>query len=105
HDEEPKGHFSIDSSVLHADFEGKYLEILDAPGYPDFVGAALESLNAVENAVTVINAGHSYGSTPRRMFREAGTRGLGRMIVLNKLDSENIDFAQLLSTVRQSIGT
>ena len=41
-DEEHKRHFSIDTSVLHADHDGKYLEILDAPGYPDFVGAAPE---------------------------------------------------------------
>src|ERR671936_1732540 len=57
-DEEHKRHFSIDTSVLHADYDGKYLEILDAPGYPDFVGAALESLNAAETAVIVVNAGH-----------------------------------------------
>jgi elongation factor G len=103
-EEEQKRHFSIDTSVLHADHAAKYLEILDAPGYPDFVGAALESLNAVENAIVVINAGHGIEVNTRRMFREAGTRGLGRMIVLNKLDSENIDFAQLLSTVRQTFG-
>src|SRR3954454_1170187 len=89
-EEEHKRHFSIDTSVLHADYDGKYLEILDAPGYPDFVGAALESLNAVENAVVVINGGHGIEVNTRRMFREAGARGLGRMIVLNKLDSENI---------------
>src|SRR5437016_12769424 len=41
-DEEHKRHFSIDTSVLHADFDGKDLEILDVPGYPDSIGAALE---------------------------------------------------------------
>jgi elongation factor G len=104
-EEEQKRHFSIDTSVLHADYDGKYLEILDAPGYPDFVGAALESLNAVENAVIVVNAGHGIEVNTRRMFREATQRGLGRFIVLNKLDSENINFAQLLSAIRQTFGT
>jgi elongation factor G len=103
-DEEHKRHFSIDTSVLHADYQGKYLELLDAPGYPDFVGAALEALNAVENAVIVINAGHGIEVNTRRMFREAGSRGLGRMIVLNKLDADNIDFAQLLATIQQTFG-
>src|SRR5262245_9628170 len=104
-DEEHKRHFSIDTSVLHADYDGKYLEILDAPGYPDFVGAALEALNATENAVIVINAGHGIEVNTRRMFREATERGLGRIVVLNKLDSENIDFPQLLSTIRDTFGT
>src|SRR5262245_14374708 len=103
-DEEHKRHFSIDTSVLHAEYQGKYLEILDAPGYPDFVGAALESLNAVENAVVVINAGHGIEVNTRRMFREATTRGLGRLIVINKLDSDNIDFAALLGQVQQTFG-
>src|SRR5919201_1552243 len=50
-DEEKKRHFSIDTSVLHLEHGGKRVHLLDAPGYPDFVGAALEALDAVENAV------------------------------------------------------
>ncbi len=104
-DEEHKRHFSIDTSVLHADYDGKYLEILDAPGYPDFVGAALEALNATENAVIVVNAGHGIEVNTRRMFREATDRGLGRIIVLNKLDAENIDFPQLIANIRGTFGS
>ena len=42
--------------ALHADHDGKHLNILDAPGYPDFIGAALEALSAVETAVVVVSA-------------------------------------------------
>ena len=49
-DEEKSHHFSIDTHVLHAEHEGKYLHILDAPGSPDFIGAALEALVAAETA-------------------------------------------------------
>ena len=55
-EEEHKHHFSIDTHVLHADHDGKHLNILDAPGYPDFIGAALEALSAVETAVVVVSA-------------------------------------------------
>src|SRR4051794_2855047 len=103
-DEEHKRHFSIDTSVLHAEHDGKYLEILDAPGYPDFVGAALEALNATENAVVVVNAGHGIEVNTRRMFREATQRALGRIVVLNKLDADNIDFPALLANVQESFG-
>jgi elongation factor G len=103
-EEEHKRKFSIDTAVVHADYKGKYLEILDAPGYPDFVGAALQALNAAETAVIVINASQGIAVNTRRMFREAGARGLGRMIVLNKLDADNIDFAQLLTGVQQTFG-
>src|SRR5713101_9993833 len=46
-DEEKKRHFSIDASLLHLEHNGKSVTILDAPGYPDFVGGALEALAAV----------------------------------------------------------
>src|SRR4051794_12111968 len=49
-EEEKKRHFSIDTSVLHLDYQGKHVHLLDTPGYPDFVGAALAALGAVENA-------------------------------------------------------
>src|SRR5436309_536521 len=45
-DEEHKRKFSIDTSILHCDYQAKDLHILDAPGYPDFVGAALGALTA-----------------------------------------------------------
>src|SRR5712671_2933753 len=47
-DEEKKRKFSIDTSVLHLDYKGKRVNLLDTPGYPDFVGAALAALDPVE---------------------------------------------------------
>src|SRR5437870_13742556 len=46
-DEEKKRRFSIDTSILYLEHEGKHFHLLDTPGYPDFVGAALEALDAV----------------------------------------------------------
>lgn len=103
-DEEHKRHFSIDSKVLNCEYQETFFEILDAPGYPDFIGAALGVLNAVETAVLVVNAAHGVEVNTRRMFREAGQRGLARFIVLNKLDADNIDFATVLDAVKQTFG-
>lgn len=103
-DEEHKRHFSIDSSVLNCNYEGKYFEILDAPGYPDFIGAALGVLNAVETAVIVVNAAHGVEVNTRRMFREAGQRGLARFLVVNKLDADNVNVPQVLEVIKQTFG-
>src|SRR5262249_51788871 len=46
-EEEKKRRFSIDTALLHMEHQGKQIHLLDAPGYPDFVGGALEALNAV----------------------------------------------------------
>src|SRR5919108_5296485 len=77
-DEEKKRHFSIDTSVLHLEHKGKQIHLLDTPGYPDFVGAALAALNAVENAVIVVSAPNGIQVNTRRMFKEAGKRELAR---------------------------
>src|SRR5438270_9784808 len=103
-EEEKKRHFSIDTSLLHLEYQGKHLHLIDAPGYPDFVGAALESLAAVENALIVISAPNGIEVNTRRMFAEAGRRGLARMIAINKMDADNIHFDDLLANIVGSFG-
>src|SRR5437588_4705331 len=103
-EEKKKRHFSIDTSVLYMEANGKRFHLLDSPGYPDFVGAALESLDAVENALIVISAPNGVEVNTRRMFNEAGRRGLVRMLVINKMDADNIRFDSLLSTIQETFG-
>src|SRR5437763_3056122 len=92
-DEEEKKHkYSIDSSVLHLDYQGKRIYLIDTPGKPDFVGQAFGGLNPVDTAIIVISAPDGIRVTTRRMFNEAGKHGLARMIVINKLDHDNIHF-------------
>jgi elongation factor G len=103
-EEEKSHHFSIDTHVLHADHDGKHLNILDAPGTPDFIGAAIEALSAVETAAVVVCAVNGIQVNTRRMFHEAGRLGLARVIIINKLDSEGIDFAGLVASIRETFG-
>ncbi len=103
-EEEHKRHFSIDTSILHLEHKGKRFHLLDTPGYPDFVGAALEGLNAVETAVIVVSAPNGVEVNTRRMFNEAGRRGLARLIVINKMDADNIQFETLLKALRDTFG-
>src|SRR5579863_3966390 len=55
-DEEHKRKFSIDATTLYLDYKGKHVNLIDTPGYPDFVGAALGALSAVETVVVVASA-------------------------------------------------
>ncbi len=103
-DEEHKRRFSIDASVLHLDHKGKRVYLLDTPGYPDFVGAALGALNAVETVAVVVSAVNGVEVNTRRMFNEAGRRGLARMLILNKLDGDNVNFAQVLKVIQDTFG-
>ncbi len=103
-EEEHKHHFSVDTSVLHLEHEGRFVNLLDAPGYPDFVGAALEALNAVETAVIVISAVNGLEVNTRRMFDEAGNHNVTRLLVINKCDADNVHFAELIANIQDTFG-
>src|SRR5262252_9181088 len=92
------------SSVLHLDYKGKHVHLLDTPGKPDFVGGALGALSAVETVVVVVSAVNGVEVNTRRMYAEAGRRGLARMLVLNKLDGENVKFPELVKVVQDTFG-
>jgi len=103
-EEEQHRHCSIDTSLLNLEHAGKKIHLLDTPGAPDFLGSALGALAAVETAVVVVSAVNGVEVNTRRMFSEAGKRGLARMVVLNKLDDENAKFAEVLAVIRASLG-
>src|SRR5260370_24116175 len=66
-EEEHKRRFSIDTSVLHFEHKGKHGHLLDTPGYPDFVGAALGAPSAVETVIVAVSSGTGVPVTPPRM--------------------------------------
>src|SRR5436190_15156748 len=96
--------YSIDSSLLHLDHQGKRIYLIDSPGKPDFVGQAFGALNAVETAAVVINAAAGIQVNTRRLFNEAGKRGLARMLIINRLDGDNIHFPELIGLIRDTFG-
>jgi elongation factor G len=104
-DPEEKQHkYSIEAAVVHLKHGGKFFNIIDTPGYPDFIGQTIASLQGVDNAVIVINAHSGIQVNSRRVFDEAGKAGLGRSIVISKMDSDNIEFEELLASIRDLWG-
>jgi len=104
-DEEERAHrYTIEAKVVHFDYAGKHFQVLDTPGYPDFVGHAIGAMRGVDMAAVVINAQAGIEVNTRRVFSEATKAGLARMIVLNRMDADNIDFPALLKSVRELFG-
>lgn len=97
--------YSVEASSFHFDFAGKNFNGVDTPGYPDFIGQAICGLSGVDTALITINAHAGIEVNSRRVFKEAGIRGLGRMIVLTKLDDDNIDFEALVNDIREMWGS
>lgn len=104
-DEEEKQHkYSISASSIHFNYGGKSFTVIDTPGYPDFIGQAIGSLRAVETAAIVINAAAGIEVNTRKVFALAGEAGVGRVIVINKLDQENIRFPELINSIQETFG-
>ena len=104
-DPEEKTHkYSIESAAIHFKHGGKSFHMLDTPGYPDFIGQVIGPMQAVDTALIVVNASSGIEVNTRRVFDEAGKAGLGRMIVLNKLDSDNLEFQNIVDGIREMWG-
>ncbi len=103
-EEERQRHFSISSKMVHFEHHNVRVNIIDTPGYPDFVGQAISALCAAETAVVVINAAAGIEANTRRTFELAGRAHLARMIVVNKLDQDNLDILALLASLQQTFG-
>lgn len=103
-DEERQRHFSISSKMVHFEHHGVRVNVIDTPGYPDFVGQAISALCAAETAVVVINASSGIEANTRRTFELAGQAHLARMIVINKLDQDNLDIPGLVASIQETFG-
>ncbi|MBM4089447.1 MAG: elongation factor G [Planctomycetes bacterium] len=99
-DPEEKHHkYSIEASVVHFDHGGLRFHVIDTPGYPDFIGQTIGAMYGVDMAAIVVNAQAGIEVNTRRVFDEAGKAGLGRMVVVNKMDSDNVDFPALVDAI------
>ena len=97
------GH-SLNSALVSFDWQGTRVHLIDTPGYPDFAGQAIGALAAVDTALVVINAQTGIELSTVRMMKLAATRGLCRMIVINKIDADNVDLPALLGEIRERFG-
>lgn len=97
--EKSVGH-SIYSAVTHFEHEGARIQLLDTPGYPDFAGQAIAALAAVDTVLVVVNAQTGIELMTERMLRWAAERKLCTMIVVNKIDADNLDLPALLDDLR-----
>jgi elongation factor G len=95
---------SLHASVLHLDHAGTRVHLIDTPGSPDFAGQSLPALEAVETAVVVINASTGIEPMATRMMEYAASRHLDRMIVVNKIDAQDIDLPGLLNEIQAAFG-
>jgi elongation factor G len=102
--EEKEHKHSIYSSILHANHLGKRINLIDAPGSPDLIGQAIACLPAVETVAVVVNAASGIEVITRRMMQTAADRNLPRAIIVNKIDSPDVNLERLVGQLRATFG-
>jgi elongation factor G len=95
---------SLNASVVHLQHGETRVHLIDTPGLPDFIGRAIGALPAVETAAIVVNAQNGVEMITSRMMQWARKRDLCRMIIVNKIDAENVDLPALLARIQAAFG-
>ena len=96
---------SLDSALCNLDHRGSHINLIDTPGYPDFIGRALAVLPAVETCAVVVNAQAGVEMVTRKMMEQALDRGMDRLLIVNKIDAEDVDIEAILQQLRDAYGS
>ena len=104
HPSEKERQMSVFASLLHAEWEGHKINIMDTPGYPDFVGEVISSLKVADTALFVINSGEGVQVGTELAWAYGQTASTPAMFVLNHLDKPDADFDSTLAQIRERFG-
>jgi elongation factor G len=97
--DEIKRKISLNTAVAFCDYKGHRLNLVDTPGYGDFVADARAGLRVVGAAVVVVDAVAGVQVQTEKVWKFANEYGLPRVVVVNRLDRERADFFRTLESL------
>ncbi len=106
-DFDPEEHartYSISLSMLPVEWAGQRLNIIDTPGYADFIGEVVSGLAAADSALITVDASSGIEAGAELAWDQAEARGLPRFIAVTRMDREHANFEQVLDEVRDRFG-
>ena len=101
--DEIKRKISLNTAVAFCDYKGHRLNLIDTPGYGDFVADARAGLRAASAAVVVVDAVAGVQVQTEKVWKFANEYGLPRVIVINRLDRERADFTRTLESLQKRL--
>ncbi|MDI6709457.1 MAG: elongation factor G [Bacillota bacterium] len=105
HPEEAKRGMTIHTSIVPAELRGIKVNLLDTPGFPDFVGEVKAALRVADGALVVVSAVDGVQVLTEAAWEFAGERELPRMVFINKSDRENASFYKVLDQLKDQFGS
>lgn len=104
HESERDHKISVHASLLNCEWQGKKFNIIDTPGYLDFISEGLGALRVGDFALIVVNASHGLGVGTDQVWKYATQYGIPKMFVINAADKERTDFEAVLNQIRSRYG-
>src|SRR5437867_3255683 len=104
HDSERGRQISVHASLLHTEWMGKKFNLIDTPGYLDFISEGLGALRVGDFALVVVHANHGVGVGTQQVWEYADRYGIPKMIVVNGLDREQANFDKVLAQCHEHFG-
>ncbi|MEM1126062.1 MAG: elongation factor G [Bacteroidota bacterium] len=104
HPSEHERQMSVFTSLLHAEWKGHKINILDTPGYPDFMGEVIAALKVADTAMYVMNAAEGVQVGTELSWTYGEMTDTPSMFVINHLDRADSDFRILVEQMRERFG-
>ena len=96
--------YSVFSTIFHAEFLGKKLNVIDCPGADDFVGNAITALGVTDTGVIVVDSQYGVEVGTQNIFRTCASVKKPVIFALNQLDGEKADYENSLEQLREIFG-
>ncbi len=103
-DEEMRRHISLSLALVPIEWEGCKINVLDTPGYTDFVGEVKSAVRVADLALIVVDAVSGVEVGTELVWNFAEEQGLPRMVVVNKMNRENVNLDRALESLRAAFG-
>src|SRR6185503_5815848 len=106
-DTEPEEHerqHTLAIAAVHAKKDGVLWNLVDTPGYPEFIGDSLSAMLATDLAVGVVSCSSGASFNLLQKMQAAVGMARGRALVVTHIDGENADFGAVLESLRQRVG-
>jgi len=101
-DEEHRRHISVSTSVVPIEYQDHKINLLDTPGFTDFVGEVKSALRVADAAIVVVDAVSGVEVGTELTWQYADEYHLPRFVVINKMDRENANFQRTLEGVQRT---
>lgn len=103
--EEKEYQYSLNSSIMHFPHAGKEINVVDTPGQVDFQGGMISGMAAGDCALICVNAMRGVELMTRKAWDMAGRYGLGRIIVVTRMDGENVNAQEVVAGIQKAFGS